>query len=112
MVKRTLDEVITALQEQRKVDGGRVPIEVDGEVLEMVEMWEPDPVPIEVPFPYYLHDDYQHDELVQWISEKTGVPEDHPVWEKVDRPFYEIGLSCMLNTETGDVTILGVVGVS
>ena len=87
MVKRTLDQVIEALQEQRKVDGGKVQIEVDGELLEMVEMWGPEPVPQTVPFLYYLHDSYAHGELVEWISLQTGISRDHPVWEKMGRPF-------------------------
>lgn len=61
-----------------------------------------------VPFKYYLHDDASARERAQWISQQTGVEIDENLMEKIGRPFYEIGLDCTLDTQTGEVRVLGV----
>jgi hypothetical protein len=103
----TLDEIIAALQVQRSIDGGGVPVTVTGEIAEIVEDWAPEPVPETVAFDYYLHETSDED-TVEFISKATGIPEDHPCFENIGRPFYEVKLLCELNTKTGDVTIKGV----
>lgn len=104
----TLDQLIAALEEQRRVDGGKVPITVNDEVQEIVELWKPEPIPDVVRFKYYIHDTYEHGEKVAWISQQTGVPVDHPVWDNLFDPFYELGMDCELNTKTGEVKIVKV----
>ena len=66
------------------------------------------PTPEWVPFTYGLHDNMQTDERVEIIAMKTGLSERHPVFEDLGRPFYEVILDCELNTNTGEVRILGV----
>ena len=58
-------------------------------------------------FKYYLHDDHDSTELVEAIAERVGLNGQDPVFEKIDRPFYEVELDCELDTETGDIKILG-----
>lgn len=60
-----------------------------------------------VPFKYYLHDDATTDERAQIIGETAGIDIDEELAEKIGRPFYEIEFSCTLDTETGEVVILG-----
>lgn len=64
--------------------------------------------PKTVPFAYYLHDTDEYDGMVEWIAKQTGVPKNHPCFEDLGRPFYEVGLECELDTETGEIRILGV----
>ena len=58
-------------------------------------------------FKYYLHDDYDSTERAEVIAERAGLDPEDPVFEKIDRPFYEVELDCELDTETGDIKILG-----
>ena len=107
MAEVTLDDLIRALQEQRRVDGGKVPITVSGDIEEVVELWKPENVPATVQFSWYIHDNSEGYELALWIAEKTVVPGDHPVLQQLDNPFYEIGFKCELDTTTGKISILG-----
>lgn len=58
-----------------------------------------------IPFKYYLHDDSglyeREDELTKQDSRIT--PE---LVEKMGRPFYEVTLECLADSETGNVTIV------
>ena len=66
------------------------------------------PTPEWVPFTYGMHDGYDSRERVEIIAKRTGLSERHPVFEDFGRPFYEVILDCELNTNTGEVRILGV----
>jgi hypothetical protein len=60
-----------------------------------------------VPFDYYLHDDAESDERREQIADSAGIDIDDALMEKMGRPFYEVLLSCTLDTETGAVEITG-----
>ena len=62
----------------------------------------------QVPFKYYLHDSYSSYERAEYIAGQTGVEMTEEMIETIGRPFYEVELSCVLDTETGKVTIVGV----
>jgi hypothetical protein len=61
-------------------------------------------------FNYYLHDGYTGAERAEYIL--SQLPElDMDVeqfLELIGRPFYEVKLSCQLDTETGKVTVVSV----
>jgi hypothetical protein len=61
-----------------------------------------------VKFTYYLHDDYQSNERDEFISDSTGLSLEKVEDLEIGEPFNEIGLRCLLDTETGNVIILGV----
>lgn len=61
-------------------------------------------------FKYYLHDNSNRFELADFVGKQLGISADDPVWENVGRPFYEVGLDCTIDTESGEVKILGVSG--
>jgi hypothetical protein len=64
---------------------------------------------VKVPFKYYLHDDANTAERQYEFSQKMpDVEFTDELMEKIGRPFYEIELSCLLDTKTGEVTIIGV----
>lgn len=63
---------------------------------------------MKIPFKYYVHDDSNTSERVDWISEQTGVTFTDEMTEEMGRPFYEVTLNCELDSVTGEVTILGV----
>jgi hypothetical protein len=58
-------------------------------------------------FTYYLHDDATRGERRETL-EAQGVELSEEAWEKLGRPFYEIGLKCEVD-EYGVVKILGVI---
>lgn len=58
-------------------------------------------------FEYYLHDDYSAFERADYIGGQIGIKFDEVMTEDMGRPFYEVGLECEYDTETGQVTILG-----
>lgn len=64
-----------------------------------------------LPFKYYMHDDYNSMERSEFIRDqlKMGIrqPSIEELSDLIGSPFYEVTLSCELNTETGKVTILG-----
>lgn len=60
-------------------------------------------------FRYYLHDYNQYGEMVEYIARAVDLPEDHPAFADLGRPFYEVALDCVLDTDTGDVSIVTVV---
>lgn len=59
-------------------------------------------------FDYYMHDDYNTDERLDWISKQVGfdIDPESELAEKIGRPFYEVKLECELDFDTGIVTIL------
>lgn len=61
-----------------------------------------------VPFKYYLQDDYTYSERMAEISEQVGIDidPDGALAMKIGNPFYEVALDCLLNTETGEVTLV------
>lgn len=61
-----------------------------------------------VPFKYYLHDNYTYSERMAEISEQVGIDIDldGALATKIGNPFYEVTLDCLLNTETGEVTLV------
>lgn len=59
-------------------------------------------------FVYYLHDDNDSLEMRELIEGKTGIKISDELAEKIGRPFYEVALTCELDTETGEVKLLGV----
>ena len=61
---------------------------------------------MKVPFTYYLHDGYSSMEFAEFVGQQTGVEMDDALMQKIGRPFYEVKLSCELDTETGAVTLL------
>lgn len=58
-------------------------------------------------FEYYLHDDYSAFERADFIGKEIGVKFTEAQIEDMGQPFYEVGLECEYDTETGQVTILG-----
>lgn len=63
---------------------------------------------MKIPFKYYVHDDSNTSERVDWISEQTGVTFTDEMVEEMGSPFYEVTLNCEFDSVTGEVTILGV----
>lgn len=71
---------------------------------------------VKIPFKYYLHDNYNSSERAEFILEQiesAGVYPDAGVGvdefsELIGRPFYEVELNCLFDTETGKVEIVGV----
>lgn len=55
-------------------------------------------------FKWYLHET-EHSALAEELSEALGIDTEDELWEKVGRPFYEVTLHCVLDTETGAVTL-------
>lgn len=60
------------------------------------------------PFTYYMHDNYDGYERREVIARQLGLDPEDEVFDMMGRPFYEVGLDCELDLETGTVTILGV----
>lgn len=58
-------------------------------------------------FEYYLHDDYSSFERADYIAKQIGVESTEEMAEDMGQPFYEVGLECEYDTETGQVKILG-----
>lgn len=61
-----------------------------------------------VPFKYYLNDNASATERAEAISEQAHIDISEDLMDKIGRPFYEVTLNCTLDTETGEVKILGV----
>lgn len=59
-------------------------------------------------FNYYLHDNYEGGEMEGFLTDpKFGnLPADVARDITEQRPFYEITLDCVYDTETGEVTIV------
>lgn len=66
---------------------------------------EPQP-PREVEFTWYLHDGKPYENREAW-DHALGFTVSDELLDKIGQPFYEIALSCRLDTETGRVEILG-----
>ena len=60
------------------------------------------------PFKYYLHDDYTSDERAYVISKAIGETFTDEQVEEMGRPFYQVTLLCEFDTETNQVSIVGV----
>jgi ABC-type uncharacterized transport system ATPase component len=59
-----------------------------------------------VPFKYYLHDAYTGSERAEFILRQTDLEMSQEEFlELTGRPFYEVTLSCLLDTETGQITV-------
>ncbi len=58
-------------------------------------------------FEYYLHDNYTSHERADYIGGQIGLGFSEVMTEDMGQPFYEVGLECEYDTETGQVTILG-----
>lgn len=61
-------------------------------------------------FEYYLRDDYNRVERAYIIGKEIGMQLTDAQAEDMGSPFYEVGLDCEYDTETGQVTILGLMG--
>ncbi len=67
---------------------------------------------MKVPFKAYLHDDYTSAELAEEIFDQMNAQgidlgmDEEELMEKIGKPFYEVTLNCMLDTETGAVTLV------
>lgn len=62
-----------------------------------------------VSFKYYLHDHYTSVERADTILEQTNLDMDREhLMALIGRPFYEVELSCELDTETGKVNVVSV----
>lgn len=62
-----------------------------------------------VPFKYYLHDGYTGSERAQSILGQTDLEMDREKFlELIGRPFYEVELTCELDTQTGEVNVVSV----
>jgi hypothetical protein len=62
-------------------------------------------------FTYYLHDDYQRNEAVEFLTDPqyNGLPE-HIAKKIADqRPFYEVTVKCEYDEKTGKVEVLEVI---
>lgn len=60
-----------------------------------------------LPFTYYLHD-ADSSALEEWLQEQVpDLTEEQARLVAEKRPFYEVTLECTLDTETGDVSIVG-----
>jgi hypothetical protein len=62
---------------------------------------------LKLKFEYYLHDNYTSFERAEYIGEEIGIKFTEEMTEDMGGPFYEVGLECEYDTETGQVTILG-----
>ena len=60
------------------------------------------------PFKYYLHDDSNSWERAEFMGRQLGMELTETQVEKLGRPFYEVTLLCEFDTETSEVTIVGV----
>jgi hypothetical protein len=69
---------------------------------------EPEP-PREVEFTWYLHGGKPFEERERW-EHHLGFTVTDELLEKIGQPFYEVALSCRLDTQTGKVEILGAKG--
>ena len=58
-----------------------------------------------IQFVYYLHDDYGGYERGSYLRSQNPAFTEELI-EKMGEPFYEIKLTCEVDTDTGDVTIL------
>jgi hypothetical protein len=65
---------------------------------------------MKAPFKYYLHDNYTNNESAEVIAEQLrnqGIDVDEDkLGANMQRPFYEIELNCILDTETFEVQIV------
>lgn len=59
-------------------------------------------------FTYYLHDNASSYERAADIEDQMGMHFTDDQIELMGRPFYEVGLYCEIDTDTMEVTILGV----
>jgi hypothetical protein len=60
-----------------------------------------------VHFDYALHDRTDAEDRILAIAESAGIEIDDELAAKIGRPFYEVTLFCVLDTETGAVIITG-----
>lgn len=58
-----------------------------------------------IQFVYYLHDDSEGSEREDFLHAQNPAF-DEKLFEKMGEPFYEVKLTCEVDTETGDVVIL------
>lgn len=58
-----------------------------------------------IPFKYYLHDQSQSDERLDYLQEQDPRFTEELVGD-MGKPFYEVLLQCEVDEETGEVTIL------
>lgn len=61
-----------------------------------------------VPFKFYFHSNLEGSELTELIADATGLPFEEVEEMDLGEPFYEIGVNCALDTDEGEVMILGV----
>lgn len=66
-------------------------------------------LPLTIDFSYYVRDSYTQSEFQEVFEDLTGHMISDELLEKIESPFYEVKLDCTLNTETGKITIHGVV---
>lgn len=61
---------------------------------------------MKVKFNYYLHDDYTGDERAEAILKQVDLDMSREEFSQfIGRPFYEVTLTCTLDTETGTITV-------
>lgn len=59
-----------------------------------------------IEFTHYVHDSLNSHELREAIETSSGHVISDELMERIGRPFYEVLLSCSLDTVTGAVSIL------
>lgn len=62
---------------------------------------------MKIPFKFYLHNDESYDtayNIHSQIKDQVDLSVDE-IAELVGKPFYEVTLHCVLDTETGEVTV-------
>jgi hypothetical protein len=72
-------------------------------------LWEA--AEMKIPFKFLLHNDYYFDETVDIILDSAGVEDDQErqrltsLLQQDGDPFYEVSFSCLLDTDTGKITV-------
>jgi uncharacterized protein YihD (DUF1040 family) len=57
-------------------------------------------------FTWYLHEDYEHGEVIEVLAPKVGMSEKDLEALNVGIFAYEVGFNCTLDTVTGEVKIV------
>ena len=65
-------------------------------------------IPETIRFTYYLHDNYEFGEFVEWFEDNCDFAFSDEIMRTAHNSFYEIALACDMDTRTGKVTILGI----
>lgn len=61
-----------------------------------------------IEFTHYLHESLEGYEFSEWIASQTGLTTEQVEEMDLGEPFYEIGIRCVLDTEQGEIIIMGI----